>query len=85
MRSILKYDTNRINAQCNPSTKKNMIQKLFGNATVQENPNLWKSEIFFSLFLLYFFSNPHSNVTTVFKPTHRSIVIDVHCKVHLPI
>ena len=31
MRSILKYDTNRINAHCNLSTKKNIKQK-----------NIWK-------------------------------------------
>ena len=73
MRSILKYDTNRINAQCNSSTKKNIKQKIFGNATVRDYPNLLKSEKKNSLFLSYFFSNPHSNVTTVCRPTHRYI------------
>ena len=51
MRSILKYDTNRINAQCNSSAKKIMKQKVFGNATVRDKPNLLKSEIFFHCFL----------------------------------
>ena len=73
MRSILKYDKNRINAQCNSSTKKNMKQKIFGNATVRDYLNLLKTEIFFLLFPSYFFSNPQSNVTTVCRPTHRFI------------
>ena len=51
MRSILKYDTNRINANCNSSTKKNIKQKILGNATVRDYPNLLKSEIFFHSFL----------------------------------
>ena len=72
MRSILEYDTNRINAKCNSSTKKNMKQKIFGNATVRDYPNLLKSEIFFHCFL-HIFLNPHSNVTIVCRPTHRSI------------
>ena len=47
MRSILKYDTNKINVNCNSSTKKNIKQKISGNATVRDNPNLLKSEGFF--------------------------------------
>ena len=50
MHSILKYDTNRINAQCNSSTKKNMEQKIFENVSVRDYPNLLKNEIFFHCF-----------------------------------
>ena len=45
-------------------------RKIFGNATVRDNLNLLKSEIFF-IVISYFFLNPHSNVTIVCRPTHR--------------
>ena len=75
MCSIIEYGTNRINDQCNSPIIKYMEQEYFWECHCLKLPESVEILVIFSMISFIFISNPHSDVTTVCRPTYHPICV----------